>query len=325
MYNRKEMAYYGAKPLGDATLTHAGLGGNLGLSFEYDPAGLIDTMAQAGVLTPENSGLPVDKVGSKEYITQFFEKLANREGIGDDIAEGAPQFMKGFSKSGEDLYNSTYETKKKPVEDQKANQLLGLTGFRDHGQFWWNLARASRKSIHGLVVGSEEEKAVMIATGKKWFGSELAMDDSTWEYKSSTVRQFIYRLLMVDSLPACIWGSPAWYNLYTADHVGEPGTMANTFSSITGIETSDADILKMGERIWNLERAIAVREGRTRADDWGWTDDEGNIAKALKDSLDHYYEESGWDKTTGWPTRAKLEELGLGDIADELDGIGKLP
>jgi len=34
--------------------------------------------------------------------------------------------------------------------------------------------------------------------------------------------------------------------------------------------------------------------------------------------LDEYYEESGFDKKTGWPTRSKLEELGLKDVADEL-------
>jgi aldehyde:ferredoxin oxidoreductase len=34
--------------------------------------------------------------------------------------------------------------------------------------------------------------------------------------------------------------------------------------------------------------------------------------------LDEYYEESGFDKKTGWPTRAKLEKLELKDVADEL-------
>lgn len=37
--------------------------------------------------------------------------------------------------------------------------------------------------------------------------------------------------------------------------------------------------------------------------------------------LDEYYELRQWDKETGWPTRAKLEELGLKDAADELDKI----
>ena len=34
--------------------------------------------------------------------------------------------------------------------------------------------------------------------------------------------------------------------------------------------------------------------------------------------LDEYYTESGFDKKTGWPTRTKLKELGLQDVADEL-------
>ena len=37
--------------------------------------------------------------------------------------------------------------------------------------------------------------------------------------------------------------------------------------------------------------------------------------------VDHYYEQRGWDKTTGWPTRAKLIELDLEDVADELPGL----
>ncbi|MFC1970114.1 aldehyde ferredoxin oxidoreductase C-terminal domain-containing protein, partial [Chloroflexota bacterium] len=36
-----------------------------------------------------------------------------------------------------------------------------------------------------------------------------------------------------------------------------------------------------------------------------------------------YYELVGWDVNTGCPTRAKLEELGLKDVADELAGAGK--
>ena len=38
----------------------------------------------------------------------------------------------------------------------------------------------------------------------------------------------------------------------------------------------------------------------------------------LKKMLDEYYTERGWDPQTGVPTRAKLEELGLGKVADLL-------
>jgi len=41
--------------------------------------------------------------------------------------------------------------------------------------------------------------------------------------------------------------------------------------------------------------------------------------------LDEYYEACGWDKKTSIPTREKLEELGLKDVADELAGMAKTP
>jgi aldehyde:ferredoxin oxidoreductase len=37
-----------------------------------------------------------------------------------------------------------------------------------------------------------------------------------------------------------------------------------------------------------------------------------------------FYELQGWEPTTGYPTRAALESLGLGYVADELEGHGKL-
>jgi aldehyde:ferredoxin oxidoreductase len=102
-------------------------------------------------------------------------------------------------------------------------------------------------------------------------------------------------------------------------------------------------LAKAGERIWNLRRAIMVkRENRNRETDTlnepyfkkaiiclagsatGLVN--GPIDKAKFEALkDRYYELRGWDVTTGWPKRGKLEELGLKDVADELASVGKLP
>ncbi|NLM05073.1 MAG: hypothetical protein GX214_08645, partial [Clostridiales bacterium] len=38
-----------------------------------------------------------------------------------------------------------------------------------------------------------------------------------------------------------------------------------------------------------------------------------------------FYEEMGWDVETGIPTRATLERLGLGYMADDLEERGLLP
>ena len=39
---------------------------------------------------------------------------------------------------------------------------------------------------------------------------------------------------------------------------------------------------------------------------------------------DRYYELRGWDANTGVPGRAKLEELGMKDVADKLQSAGKI-
>ena len=44
----------------------------------------------------------------------------------------------------------------------------------------------------------------------------------------------------------------------------------------------------------------------------------------LEFMLNEYYELRGWDKKTGFPTRRKLSELDLTEVADDLERRGKL-
>jgi len=40
--------------------------------------------------------------------------------------------------------------------------------------------------------------------------------------------------------------------------------------------------------------------------------------------LDRYYRLHGWDVETSWSTRETLEGLGLSDVADRLEAVGRL-
>lgn len=94
---------------------------------------------------------------------------------------------------------------------------------------------------------------------------------------------------------------------------------------------------KIGERVNNLGRAFNTREGFTRQDDTlperlmkeplqaGNSRGQVISREELNTMLDEYYEARGWDKKTGTPTRSKLEELGLGNVADELASLNLLP
>jgi len=114
-------------------------------------------------------------------------------------------------------------------------------------------------------------------------------------------------------------------SLYTAD------ICAELYSSATGIETDAQNLIKGAERAYNLYKMANVREGFDRKDDrfpeqWVdqplkkgqeelWLMDYFKARRLTREDLekilDNYYEERGWSKEKGIPSREKLSELGL--------------
>jgi aldehyde:ferredoxin oxidoreductase len=84
-------------------------------------------------------------------------------------------------------------------------------------------------------------------------------------------------------------------------------------SAVTGIRYTSEDLLRVGERIWNLERVFNLRAGFTRADDTlpnRFFGDGGIDRGEFEDALDEYYRFRGWG-LDGVPAGWKLKELGL--------------
>lgn len=142
------------------------------------------------------------------------------------------------------------------------------------------------------------------------------------------------RGMIVDSLILCDNENTRVFSMLSEDGAADTALMSRLFSIGTGIETSEQQLDKAGERIFNLLRAIDIRNyDRGRKIDEQTIDgfmypgkDDGVMMdrdKFLK-LLDKYYEIRNWNERNGWPTRAKLEELGLKEVADELETIGKL-
>jgi len=110
--------------------------------------------------------------------------------------------------------------------------------------------------------------------------------------------------------------------------------VAAVYTVVTGIKSTPNDLKKVAERIVNLRRAYNIRLGLTRVDDClperflkepapdGPC--KGQVVD-IKTLVDDYYKARGWDLKTGLIPREKLENLGLKKVANELQGIGKLP
>ena len=102
------------------------------------------------------------------------------------------------------------------------------------------------------------------------------------------------------------------------------------------ITNHQEELDKAGLRLQNVYRAIQIRNyDRNRDLEWNevvpfFKRQDGTTGAVIDEDkfavmVDNFYELHGWDKTTGWPTRATLEELDLKNIADELQAIDKLP
>jgi len=117
-----------------------------------------------------------------------------------------------------------------------------------------------------------------------------------------------------DSLGACSFASD-WYH----DEI----SYRNFIEAITGVEQTDEEFDRIGERIFNLEKMFNAREGFDRTDDRvperffndAQTYGKGKGVLATRDDfknwMDKYYAERGWDLITSHPNPDKLKQLGL--------------
>jgi aldehyde:ferredoxin oxidoreductase len=98
--------------------------------------------------------------------------------------------------------------------------------------------------------------------------------------------------------------------------------LAPVYESLTGIGVDGPTLMKIGEKISNLNRLVNVQNGRSRKQDTlpQRFFQEKQLAGIFKDKflneeifsqwLDVYYQNRGWDNR-GIPTDSKLSELGL--------------
>jgi len=154
-----------------------------------------------------------------------------------------------------------------------------------------------------------------------------------------------HRSVIKDSVTVDDQSFPRIYSNKTPDHFARaenglegPSFEYNMFKLATGMDLAETDFERMAERVFNLERALQVRNwGRSRDVDEqvipyfeqieNWAnpfvgEKVGLDRDQFSRLLDEYYTLRGWDLKSGRPTRAKLEELELPDVADDLAGRG---
>jgi len=272
---------------------------------------------EKGILTKgDTDGLELEW-GNYDVVLELIRRITFREGFGDLLAEGSKR-ASGIVGKGSERYSMT-------IKGQELYETLRLL-------IGWALGVITSPRGGGHLRGAPvcESSGISSEEGEKFFGVSTAGDRKSYVGKAKLVSYFENFKAVVDCMNICYiltqWVSP--YLINTED-------LARLYSAATGQAMTAKELTKIGERVHNIEKAFNVREGMMRKDDMppdrfftpiksGPGKGERLDDEKFEKMLSEYYELKGWDAQTGIPKRAKLEELGLTEVALELANLGKL-
>ncbi|MFW9892154.1 MAG: aldehyde ferredoxin oxidoreductase family protein [Candidatus Thorarchaeota archaeon] len=224
------------------------------------------------------------RFGDTTGILDLIEDIAYMRGLGAEMSEGSKRLA--------DRYGAP----------ELAMQVKGLElpaydprGAQGHALGY---ATSNRGGCHlrSYLIGPEV------------LGSPVLVDRDRPDGKADLVMLYQDLSAAMDCMVVCRFTNFAWpVDVY-----------AEMISAGTGIELTGKDLLRLGERIYNLERIFNIREGFTAKDDtlpprFFKPLPEGNSRNRvvhLDEMLKEYYKLRGWDKD-GRPTKETLKKLDI--------------
>ncbi len=250
---------------------------------------------ERGLITTEDTEGVELRWGSGEALVEMTKKIGLRQGIGELMGEGVMRMARALGRGAEEF----------------AVHVKGLEpSAHDPRRFWtqaMSYGTAARGACHNASWSHPYELAL--------FMPELGIDQPHPSYRREGTAEVTAKLqdyqCLGDALIICRF-----------TQVGKAVTATNIadwYSMITGRETDIAELMTVGERIFNLKRLFNTRLGVSRKDDFlpprfltlnrkgeGITTKLPPMGQLLAD----YYEYRNWSEE-GLATPEKLRQLGL--------------
>jgi aldehyde:ferredoxin oxidoreductase len=298
-----------------------------------------------GILTEDNTKLPWSKYGSQEFIQKLQFMIAYRQGFGDILANGlaeATKYIVAHEEFGPNREDMIFLYQKSCPKDGVFGGLYRHALVKGYGpgssmslaSFYSAVDSKTGREIHGEVYRLPKELLTYFYGSDEVGGMDYWGDDL-----AQAVVKHQYYAQWADCAPMCAFQTytHAFQNLNLADpsdymKYSNWGT-AEYLSAVFGEETTSEELHFRDEMLLNLTRAVQIRDGLLDGPVDTFFDciyeevdsDGKNVIPRDKfeSTLVKYYQIMGWEN--GVPTRAKLEELDLKDIADDLDARGLLP
>jgi aldehyde:ferredoxin oxidoreductase len=296
----------------------------------------------------EFNSYPWDKYekGDPSFLFELIPRIAAREGeLGTALGLGTGYLLERWSipeaawvKDKELSYWKMGHPKHHSTEDAgQCGLLVNLIYNRDaqchsHSNFTRNgLPLAVQKKLAAEIWGAGEAVDAV--------GAYTPMHPA----KAKMAKWSLLRKELHDCLSLCNWMGP-WVAspLKERGYRGDDSIESLLYSLATGDKKDRAELDFAAERIFLLHRALTIRdmgtkEMRSRHDtipEWVFTEKSGkppftkgttHMDRAdAQIAVDMFYDELGWDKTTGAPTAATYRKFGLDQVAAELGKRGLL-
>jgi aldehyde:ferredoxin oxidoreductase len=322
---------------------------------------------QQGLIREEELGLPFNEIGSKAFFESFLQQLVQRRGFGDVLAEGVMRAARIIGRGAEQLlentlsdtgfsaglYNGRYFITTAIFHATDPTNPMAQLHEVCYPLFKWVLWQVTDGGMS--AVDTEAFQAI----ARRFWGGEAAVDFSTYEGKAKAAVMIQNRTYAKETLVACDFFYPIVTPEGAPDHVGDPALESELLSAVTGIDFDEQTYYRVGERVFNLTRAIHSREGRRgrqhdRLPEFNFTEplasDKSNYfflfnpecmlpgkqgelvsrkgAVLEKDKFDamlsEFYRLRGWDERTGLQTEQCLQELNLEFLVKYLNKKGYL-
>jgi len=316
---------------------------------------------EQGILSEKETELPLHDMGSLPFVETIIKKISHREGFGNVLAEGvmraADSVGRGSKEIAIDHFTQTGRGIAYGPKVFSPSALIYATEPRTHTPELHEMCSPLTKwALWYTTNGSFTyvSTAVLRKIAKRFWGSEEAVNFSHYQDKALAAIKIQNRQQAKETLILCDFAWPLFDDASSEDHVGDPTLESQLLSAVTGKEIDESALNTVGERIFNLNRAILLRDGRRgKKDDYlpesQFTEREEPIfdvfgmfnpdlflpgsgdevisvrgkaltREAFEKMKDEYYELRGWDVATGLFKRDTLRALNLPEVIERRKG-----
>jgi aldehyde:ferredoxin oxidoreductase len=314
---------------------------------------------ETGFLSEEDTGIEMGELGTRAFIEDLLSMISHREGFGDVLADG-------LLRIGDKLGDKALEFFPLVVPGVGGGSGYAPRMYNTNAMLYALEPRTPIAMLHEVSYMiarwllhqirpelSPTTADVFRRAATKFWGHEKAWDLTTYEGKAEASARIQDRTYIKDSLPLCDCAWPITDSFNTPDNIGDSELESKIFTAVTGIEVNEQGLLEYGERIFNQQRAILLREGwKAKEDDIPadfnfnepvqmdglnprlivpGPDEEPVSVKGrvldrarFEEMREKYYNLRGWNPETGLQTEERLESLGLSDLAQDLKMAGHL-